>query len=103
MSTTTLELPDELAERLNAFATSRGLATADALEALLDEIEDEEPLPVAVKSYRLTAEGVAAVEEALEEIAAGKCHRFDLEAEKREARERSARIAQQSAQERRTS
>lgn len=92
MSTTTLELPDELAERLNAFATSRGLATADALEALLDEIEDAEPLPVAVTSYRLTPEGVAAVEEALEEIAAGKCHRFDLEAEKREGRELIAQI-----------
>lgn len=44
MSTTTLELPDYLAERLNAFATSRGLAPADALAALLDEYDDEDEI-----------------------------------------------------------
>ena len=61
--TLTLELPDDLAERFNAFATSRGLVPADALEALLndqdefffDDSADAPPL-------RTTAEGLALVE-----------------------------------------
>ena len=88
MSTITLEVPDGLAERFNAFATSRGLAPADALEAMLNELEDFAFDDSAdAPPLRMTPEGVAMVEEALEEIAAGKFHRFDLEAEKREARE----------------
>ena len=41
----TLEVPGDIAERLSAFATSRGLTPIDALEALLDiEVEREDEI-----------------------------------------------------------
>lgn len=84
----TIEVPDYLAKRFNAFATSRGLAPADALEAILDELDefvfddsaDAPPL-------RMSPEGVRMVEKALEDIAAGKCRRFDPEEALREGLE----------------
>ena len=80
--TLTLELPDDLAERVAAMDPERRQRFAvAALEEFREEEDDE------AEGYRLTLEGVATVEEALADIAAGKFHRFDLEEEKREARE----------------